>query len=115
RPDERYDLSGGVGLPKAMLVHADRSTATGQAVCDELQVVSGAGAPIPAFGAPIGFPEEQYDAVLALRAPTHPAVQPLVSDLSFTPKRLAEPFFRGTVLQSQIATLPTALTSGLYA
>jgi hypothetical protein len=31
------------------------------------------------------------------------------------PKRLAEPFFRGTALQSQIATLPTTLTSGLYA
>jgi hypothetical protein len=115
RPDERYDLSGGVGLPKAMLVHADRSTATGQTVCDELQVVSGAGSPIPAFGAPIGFPEAQYDAVLALGPPTHPAVQPIVWDRFFNPKRLAEPFFRGTVLQSQIATLPTALTSGLYA
>jgi hypothetical protein len=78
-------------------------------------VVSGIEAPIPAFGPPIGFPEAQYDAVLALGPPTHPAVEPTVWYRFFNQKRLAEPFFKGTVLEENIATLPTALTSGLYA
>jgi len=115
RPDQGYDLTGGVETPKPRLVRADGTATSGQRLCDEAQVVSGIEAPIPAFGPPIGFPEAQYDAVLALGPPTHPAVEPTVWYRFFNQKRLAEPFFKGTVLEGNIATLPTALTSGLYA
>jgi hypothetical protein len=77
--------------------------------------VSGIGAPIPAFGPPIGFTKTQYDAVLALGPPTHPALEPTVWYRFFNQQRLAEPFFKGTILEGNIAALPTALTSGLYA
>jgi hypothetical protein len=115
RPDRGYDLAGGVETPKPLLVRADGTTISGQRLCEETQVVSGIAAPIPPFGPSIGFPEAQYEAVLALGPPTHPAVEPTVWYRFFNQKRLAEPFFKGTVLEGNIATLPTALTSGLYA
>ena len=115
RPDRGYDLAGGVVTPKPRLVRADGTTASGQNLCDDIQVVSGTGAPIPAFGPPIGFTKAQYDAVLALGPPTHPALEPTVWYRFFNQQRLAEPFFKGTILEGNIAALPTALTSGLYA
>jgi hypothetical protein len=115
RPDQGYDLSGGVGMPKPRLVRADGTTAGGRRLCDEIDVVSGIEAPIPPFGTPIGFPKAQYDAVLALGPATHPALEPTVWYRFFNQQRFAEPFFEGTVLEPQIAGLPTALTSGLYA
>src|SRR5262245_7538448 len=115
RPDRGYDLAVGVVTPKPRLVRADGTTASSQSLCDDMQVVIGIEASIPAFGPPLGFTKAQYDAVLALGPPTHPALEPTVWYRFFNQQRLAVPFFKGTILEGNIATLPTALTSGLYA
>jgi hypothetical protein len=118
-PDKNYDLAGGVPTPDPVLVMADNSTVTGQALCDELDVVSGAGAPVPPFGPPIGLSLAQYNSLLALGVssgvPSNPGTDPVIWDKFFNPQRIVVPFWRNTPLAPLIAILPTTLTSGFYA
>jgi hypothetical protein len=124
RADKNRDMAGGVPLPEPTLVLANGTTATGQAACDGIQARSGFDK-LPTAG--LGIPVATYLTLLGLprpnptpppatlpALPTHPAVNPILFYRFFNQPRLAEAFYQGTVLQGQIASLPSAISPGLY-
>jgi hypothetical protein len=124
RADKNRNMAGGVPLPEPTLVLADNTTASGQAACDGVNSQSGFDK-LDTTG--LGIPVAQYLQLLGLprpnptpppatlpALPTHPAVDPIRFYRFFSQPRLVEPFLQGTVLEAQIAGLPTAISPGLY-
>jgi hypothetical protein len=124
RADKNRAMDGGVPLPEPTLVLADDTTASGQAACDAVNAQSGFDK-LNTTG--LGVPDGTYLQLLNLprpnptpppatlpALPTHPAVDPPLWYRFFNQPRLVEPFLQGTVLQGQIAGLPSAISPGLY-
>jgi hypothetical protein len=108
-PDRGRDWTGGVGVPTASYAAAGGTTATGNAACAALGTQSGA-SNITNINQVL-FPETKIEQLLAMSSsPTHPAVDPVQWYKYWTPQRLLEPYYAGTTLQSDIATLPTTGT-----
>lgn len=124
RADKNRDMAGGVPLPKPTLVLADGTKAKGQAACDGVKAESGfdklnttgLGIPVATYLQLLGLPRPNPTPPPATlpALPTHPAVNPIQFYRFFNQPRLAEPFYQGTVLQGQIAGLPSAISPSLY-
>lgn len=124
RPDRNRDMSGDAGLPEPTFVLADGSSFPGAAACTAANVHSGVGS-ITLAG--IGIPASTYLGLLNLARPgpipgstlpalpTHPAVNPSTFERYFNASFSLAPYYRGTVAESRIATLPTDIRPGLYA
>lgn len=124
RADKNRDMAGGVPLPDPTLVLADGSSATGQAACDGTQAQSGFD---KLDTAGIGIPSALYPQLLSLprpnptpppatlpALPTHPALDPISWGRFFNTQYTLAAFYRGTVLEPRIASLPTDIRPGLY-
>ena len=119
RPDRNRDVTGDAGLPQPTLVLEDGSALAGPAACEAANVHSGL-ASLSLDG--IGIPAQQYLALLNAprpgmlpALPTHPAVLSPTFVRYFNAPYSIAPFYKGTVLEPRIATLPTDLRPGLYA
>lgn len=124
RADALRDMAGGVPLPRAVLTLPGGGRASGRAVCRDLRVHGGWAA---LSLANLGVPPSAYLRLLSLARPnpsapratlpalrTHPALDPPRFYRLFNQARALEPFLAGTLLQKEIAGLPTAPSQALY-
>jgi hypothetical protein len=118
RADKNRNVAGGVRLPRPKLVLADGTTATGQGACEGVAAQSGFDK-LSTVG--IGVPPATYLSLLALpqangapALPTHPALDPIRFGRFFNTQYSLAAFYRGTVREPLIATLPTDVRPGLY-
>jgi hypothetical protein len=113
RPDRSLEANAGVPLPSPTLNLENGTKTSGEsAACGGLADASGITA-IPT--ASQGVPVATYLKLRELAPAPHPAASPILWERFLNPQRLAAPFYRGTPAEPLIGTLPTALTSGLYA
>jgi hypothetical protein len=122
RPDRNRDVSGDAGLPEPTLILADGTAYSGTTACSAANVHSGLDK-LSLDG--IGVPASTYLKLLNLprpgpagllpALPTHPAVLSPTFVRYFNAPYSTAPFYRGTILESTIASLPTDLRPGLYA
>lgn len=122
RPDRNRDISGDAGLPEPTLVLADGSRFAGTGACAAANVTSsvynisleGIGVPVSTYLQLLNLPRPGPAGLLPA-LPTHPAVLSPTFVRYFNAPYSIAPFYKGTVLERQIATLPTDLRPGLYA
>lgn len=106
-------MAGDVPLPKPTVVLSDGARLEGTDACQVLQPATGGDAS-PTTG--LGIPTSTYLSLLKLpgAAPTHPAEEQVRFQRRFNPQYAMADFYRGTSRESEIASLPTHISSSLY-
>jgi hypothetical protein len=104
------DLAGGEPLPAPTMTRADGTTIDGQALCNELGVVTG----LDKLGRG-GMPDNVYLRLRDAGPPFHPGTIPVVWDKYFNTSRVLVPLMRDTIYAPLIPSLPSETVKGFYA